>query len=90
MRPLDESLYAENIIGKWSPINGQEHPIEFSKYGTAIQSRGYENRVEYTLSGSSLKIKYDNARVTLSEDASYYYLEIYNSNDFAGRYRKSK
>ena len=90
MRPLDESLYAENIIGKWSPINGQEHPIEFSKYGTAIQSRGYENRVEYTLSGSSLKIKYDNARVRLSEDASYYYLEIYNSNDFAGRYRKSK
>lgn len=90
MRPLEESLYAENIVGKWSPINGQEHPIEFSKYGTAIQERGYENRVEYSLSGSSLKIQYDNARVAISEDASYYYLEIYNSEDFSGRYRKSK
>ena len=28
--------------------------------------------------------------VTISEDASYYYLEIYNSQDFSGRYRKSK
>lgn len=90
MRPLDEALYAENIVGKWSPINGQEYPIEFSKYGTAIQKRSYENRVEYSLSGSSLRIQYDNARVTISEDASYYYLEIYNSEDFSGRYRKSK
>ena len=90
MRPLDESLYAEKIVGKWTPINGQECPIEFSKYGTAIQSRGYEKRIEYTLNGSSLKIQYDNARVALSEDASYYYLEIYNSEDFSGRYRKSK
>lgn len=90
MRLLDESSYIENIVGKWSPINGQEHPIEFSKYGTAIQKRGFDNRVEYSLNGSSLKIKYDNARVAISEDASYYYLEIYNSEDFSGRYRRSK
>lgn len=90
MRLLDESSYIENIVGKWSPINGQEYPIEFSKYGTAIQKRSYDNRVEYSLNGSSLKIRYDNARVAISEDASYYYLEIYNSEDFSGRYRKSK
>lgn len=90
MRQLDESLYAEAIVGKWSVINGQEHPLEFSKYGTAIQYRSYENRVEYTLNGSNLKIQFDNARVVISEDASYYYLEIYNSQDFSGRYRKSK
>ncbi len=90
MRLLDESSYIENIVGKWSPINGQEYPIEFSKYGTAIQKRSYDNRVEYSLNGSSLKIQYDNARVAISEDASYYYLEIYNSEDFSGRYRKSK
>lgn len=90
MRQLDESLYAEAIVGKWSVINGQEHPLEFSKYGTAIQHRSYENRVEYTLNGSNLKIQFDNARVVISEDASYYYLEIYNSQDFSGRYRKSK
>ena len=90
MRQLDESLYAEAIVGKWSVINGQEHPLEFSKYGTAIQHRSYEDRVEYTLNGSNLKIQFDNARVVISEDASYYYLEIYNSQDFSGRYRKSK
>ena len=90
MRPLDNAQYGELIVGKWNPINGQEYPLEFSKYGTAIQSRGYENRVEYTLNGSSLKIQYDNARVVISESSSHYYLEIYNSTDFAGRYRKSK
>lgn len=90
MRQLDESLYAKAIVGKWSVINGQEHPLEFSKYGTAIQHRSYEDRVEYTLNGSNLRIQFDNARVVISEDASYYYLEIYNSQDFSGRYRKSK
>lgn len=91
MRRLDESTYTENICGKWSPINGQEHAIEFTKYGTAIQYRGYEKRMEYSLNGSDLRIYLDsNARVVISEDASYYYLEIYNSQDFSGRYRKSK
>lgn len=91
MRQLDESLYAEAIVGKWSVINGQEHPLEFTKYGTAIQYHGsLELRHDYSLSGEKLKIQYDNARVVISEDASYYYLEIYNSQEFSGRYRKSK
>ncbi|MBQ6869594.1 MAG: hypothetical protein IJO17_03925 [Alistipes sp.] len=91
MRPLDQSLYAEAILGKWSVINGQEYALEFTKYGTAIQYRGYEKRIEYNLNGSNLRIYLDSsARVAISEDASYYYLEIYNSEDFSGRYRKSK
>lgn len=91
MRPLDQSLYAEAILGKWSVINGQEYALEFTKYGTAIQHRGYEKRIEYNLNGSNLRIYLDSsARVAISEDASYYYLEIYNSEDFSGRYRKSK
>jgi|GEM_PF-3555668 len=90
MRPLDQSLYSTAIIGKWSVINGQEYPLEFSKYGTAIQSRSYEVRVEYTLNGNALNIQYDSARAVISEDASYYYLEIYNSQDFSGRYRRLK
>lgn len=90
MRPLDQSLYSTAIIGKWSVINGQEYPLEFSKYGTAIQSRSYEVRVDYTLNGNALNIQYDSARVVISEDASYYYLEIYNSQDFSGRYRRLK
>ena len=91
MRPLDESLYTDIIVGKWSVINGQEHAIEFTKYGTAIQYNGsLDLRHDYSLSGEKLKIQYDNARIAISEDASYYYLEIYNSEDFSGRYRKSK
>lgn len=91
MRPIDASLYAEKLCGKWTPINGQKHPIEFSKYGTAIQHCGYENRVQYTLNGDALRIYFDNkASIVISEDASYYYLEIYNSKDFSGRYRRTK
>lgn len=91
MRPIDTSLYAEKLCGKWTPINGQEHPLEFSKYGAAIQYRGYENRVQYTLNGDALRIDFDNkASIVISEDASYYYLELYNSKDFSGRYRRTK
>lgn len=91
MRPLPESQYSELINGKWAPINGQEYSLEFTKYGTAIQYHGsLDLRYDYSLTGAKLNIRYDNARVTISEDASYYYLEIYNSEDFSGRYRKSK
>ena len=91
MRPIDASLYAEILCGKWTPINGQEYPLEFSKYGAAIQHRGYENRVQYTLNGDALRIDFDNkASIVISEDASYYYLELYNSKDFSGRYRRTK
>lgn len=91
MRPIDASLYAEKLCGKWTPINGQEYPIEFSKYGTAIQHRGFENRVQYTLNGDALRINLDyKASIVISEDATYYYLELYNSEDFSGRYRRTK
>jgi hypothetical protein len=90
MRPIDASLYAEKLCGKWTPINGQEYPLEISKYGTAIQSRGYEKRVQYTLNGNALRIYSDNATIAISEDATYYYLEIYNSEYFSGRYRRTK
>lgn len=90
MRPIDTSLYAEKLCGKWTPINGQEYPLEISKYGTAIQSRGYEKRVQYTLNGNALRIYSDNATIAISEDATYYYLEIYNSEYFSGRYRRTK
>ena len=90
MRPIDASLYAEKLCGKWTPINGQEHPLEFSKYGAAIQHCGFENRVQYTLNGNALRIYSDNATIAISEDATYYYLEIYNSEDFSGRYRRTK
>ena len=92
MRPLDVSTYAENIVGKWKPLDGQECNLELSKYGAAIQTKyGVDMRYDYTLNGKKLSIGYnDNASVVISEDASYYYLEIYNSEDFSGRYRKSK
>ena len=85
-------LYSTAIVGKWTPIDGQEYAMEFTKYGVAIQVRNsYNSRTEYKLEGNKLKIAYDNnARVALWEDSQYYYLEIFNTEDFSGRYRKTK
>lgn len=91
MTPISSSLYSDKIVGKWQPVNGHEEAIEFTKYGTAIRTEfTLERRYDYSLNGSSLNIKYDKSRIVISEDASYYYLEIYNSREFSGRYRRSK
>lgn len=89
---LPSNEYPTLIIGKWRPINGQEHPIEFTQFGTVIQYwHGIESREDYSLNKDRLSIKYgEKARVVISEDAEYYYLEIYNTTDFSGRYKKSK
>lgn len=89
---ISGDLYSTAIVGKWTPIDGQEYAMEFTKYGVAIQVRGsYNSRTEYKLEGNKLKIAYDNnARVVLWEDNQYYYLEIFNTEDFSGRYRKTK
>ena len=90
---IDKSQYPTYIIGKWTPITGQENPIEFTKFNTAIQMvyGMLDMRYEYSLSGDKLSIRYDkNARVVISEDANNYYLEIFNATDFSGRYKKAK
>ena len=89
---ISGDLYTTAIVGKWTPIDGQEYAMEFTKYGVAIQVRGsYNSRTEYKLEGNKLKIAYDNnAKVALWEDANNYYLEIFNTTDFSGRYKKAK
>jgi hypothetical protein len=89
---ISGDLYSTAIVGKWTPIDGQEYAMEFTKYGVAIQVRNsYNSRTEYKLEGNKLRIAYDNnARVALWEDNQYYYLEIFNTEDFSGRYRKTK
>lgn len=90
--PVAESEYAETIIGKWQPITGQEYPIEFTKFDTAITTmHSINRRYDYLLKGKKLDIAYDSdASVNISEDSDFYYLEIYNTTDFSGRYKKSK
>ncbi len=89
---ISKDLYSTAIVGKWIPIDGQEYAMEFTKYGVAIQIRNsYNSRTEYKLDGDKLKIAYDNkARIALWEDSQYCYLEIFNTEDFSGRYKKSK
>lgn len=89
---LPKNEYTTLIVGKWNPIDGQEYPLELTKFGTAIQMHGsIDMRYDYTLNEDKMNIRYDkNARVVISEDANYYYLEIYNTTDFSGRYRKKK
>lgn len=90
---IDKSSYPTYIIGKWTPITGQENPIEFTKFNTAIQMvyGMLDMRYEYSLNDDRLSIRYDkDARVVISEDANNFYLEIFNTTDFSGRYKKSK
>ena len=90
---LPKEDYSTLIVGKWTPVNGHIDNIEITKFGTVIQTDKYDfdSRYAYSLNGDKLVIKYDkNARIVISEDANYYYLEIYNTTDFSGRYRKKK
>ncbi len=90
---LPKEDYSTLIVGKWTPVNGHIDNIEITKFGTVIQTDKYDfdSRYDYSLNGDKLVIKYDkNARIVISEDANYYYLEIYNTTDFSGRYRKKK
>lgn len=89
---LSKEEYPTLIVGKWNPINGQEYPLEFTKFGTAIQMHGsFDMRYDYSLNNDKMVIRYDkDARVVISEDTKYYYLELYNTTDFSGRYRKTK
>lgn len=87
----DKIDYSREIVGKWTPVEGAKYTLEFTKYGTVIQHLGSTQiRYDYSLSGDKLNIQYNNSRIVISKDASYYYLEIYNSREFSGRYRRSK
>lgn len=88
---LDQESYPTLIVGRWSPVDGQEWDIEFSRFGAVIQyPHGLEMRYDYELNGTRAKIHDDKAVIVISEDAHYYYLEIYNTCDFSGRYRRTK
>ena len=80
--------YSELIVGKWQPVEGAEYPLEFTKYGVAIQYRGYANRMKYSLSDKRLNIKYDKARCEIGKVDGEYILEIYNSEEFSGKYKR--
>ena len=87
---IDFKDYPSDIVGKWVPIAGAECTLELSKYGTAIQTKyGVDMRYEYNLNGKKINIGYDkNALVVISKNEKNTYLEIYNSKDFSGLYKK--
>lgn len=90
---IDKSEYSTYIVGRWTPITGQENPIEFTKFNTVIQYvyGTIDMRSDYSLNNDKLSIRYDkSAKVVISEDANNYYLEIFNTTDFSGRYKKAK
>ncbi len=89
---IDITEYQEKIIGKWSPVEGQEPPLEFTKYNTVIQKKyGLDLRNNYSLNNDILEIEHHrNIPIVISEDNENYYLEIYNSVEFSGRYKRTK
>ena len=91
MERLGQEEYPTLIVGRWTPVNGQQWEIEFTKFGTMIQyPHGVEMRYDYELNGNQAKMRYDQATVVISEDRRYYYLEIYDATDFSGRYKRAK
>ena len=57
--------YVGEIDGKWTPVEGAEFPLEFTKYGTLIQTRYGSLNVRhfYTISSDKrMKIGYNSAR----------------------------
>lgn len=91
-RQLSINEYAEKIVGKWSPVAGQKFSLEFTRFNTAIQRQhGMDFRYDYKLTGDKVVIAYDRkVRVVISEDNQYYYLEIFNTKDYSGLYRRAK
>ncbi len=91
MKRVGQEHYPTLIVGRWSPVDGQQWDIEFTKFGAVIQyPHGLEMRYDYELNGNQAKMVYDKATIVISEDARYYYLEIYNTCKFSGRYRRTK
>ena len=85
----DKIDYSREIVGKWTPVEGGKHPLEFTKYGCVIQTNGINWRYDYSLDGKKLAIKHDNnARIEITkENNGTAYLELFNSAEFSGKYK---
>lgn len=94
--------YAEDIIGKWKPIEVAEHQIEFSKYGTMIETisakYNWKKEYPYSISGDQVTITQQDDKgndivhftVKVTSDDSNTYLEIYDVTILSGKYKKIK
>lgn len=91
--------YAELILGYWTPVEGNTHPLEITKYGTVIQwiifeySQGKHEfrRLQYVIRGNKLTIgDFYDCTVDVIEEGGETYLEVYGHEYFAGKYRKSE
>jgi len=91
--------YAELILGYWTPVEGNTHPLEITKYGTVIQLIIFEysqgkhefRRLQYVIRGNKLTIgDFYDCTVDVIEEGDETYLEVYGHEYFAGKYRKSE
>lgn len=91
--------YAELILGYWTPVEGNTHPLEITKYGTVIQWIIFEHsqgkhefrRLQYVIRGNKLTIgDFYDCTVDVIEEGGETYLEVYGHEYFAGKYRKSE
>ena len=66
------------IVGKWQPVEGAKNPLEFTKYGTVIQTvySTLRMRYDYQITGDKMKIRYDNATFKIIKEGNATYLEI--------------
>ena len=79
------------LFGKWLPVEGAKHPIEISRYGTVIEwwAEKHCSRYDMTISGKNISIGYNkNGRFEISKEGNLTFLEIFNNEEFSGKYVK--
>ena len=79
------------LFGKWLPLEGAKHPIEISRYGTVIEwwAGKHCSRYDMTISGKNISIGYNkNGRFEISKEGNLTFLEIFNNEEFSGKYLK--
>lgn len=79
------------LFGKWLPLEGAKHPIEISRYGTVIEwwAGKHCSRYDMTISGKNISIGYNkNGRFEISKEGNLTFLEIFNNEEFSGKYVK--
>ena len=79
------------LFGKWTPVEGAKHPIEISRYGTVIEwwAEKHCSRYDMTISGKNISIGYNkNGRFEILKEGGLTFLEIFNNEEFSGKYVK--
>lgn len=87
---------AEDIVGKWTPVEDTRYTIEFTQFGKMTVKNTHRDEYVYKIAGG--KIKYDHHielldystphRIKIETVDGVTYLSLYDDPDYSGRYKR--